>query len=68
MFYQNHSLALSCHILQFNFKKSLELDLKNLRLPYWSRFNFMIYWTWTWEILEPSYWTCIDFMIYWTWA
>ena len=53
MFYQNHSLALSCHILQFNFKKTLELDLKSLGLP-WSRFNFMIYWTWTWEILEPS--------------
>ena len=32
MFYQNHSLALRSYsgdILKFNFKKSLDLDLKN---------------------------------------
>ena len=30
-------------MLQFNFEKSLDLDLKNLRLSYWARINFMIY-------------------------
>ena len=60
MFYQNHSLALNIYssdTLQFNFKKSLDLGLKNLGLPYWTRVNLMIYWTWTKKILELPYWT-----------
>ena len=30
-------------ILQFNFKKSWDLGLKKLVLPYWARISFMIY-------------------------
>ena len=68
MFYQNYSVETFCitysrDILQFNFKKSLDLDLENLRLSYWVQVNFMIYWTWTQKILELSYWMQIDFMI-----
>ena len=44
------------------FKKSLDLNLKNLALAYWDRINFMIYWIWTQKILELPYWTRIDFM------
>ena len=48
--------------------KSLNLDLKNTgNIPYWTWINFMIYWIWTWKILELPYWTQIDF-ICWTWA
>ena len=60
-FYQRHSRAYSWDILQFNFKKSLELDLKNLG---WT----LIYWTWTQKILELPFWTGIDFTIYWSWS
>ena len=44
MFYQNHLIPVtnSCDILYFNFKKSLDLDMKNLTLPYWAQINFMI--------------------------
>ena len=50
MFYQNFSAEIFCvtyssGILQFSFKKSLDLDLKNLGLSYLARFNFMINWT-----------------------
>ena len=33
----------------------MDLGLKELGLPYWARINFMIYWTWTWKILELLY-------------
>ena len=33
--------------MKFSSKKSLDLELKNLGLPYWAWVNFMIYWT-TW--------------------
>ena len=55
MFYQNYSLVLhsySSDILKINFKKSLDLDLKNLGLPYWAGVNFTTYWAWGWKILE----------------
>ena len=48
VFYQNYSLALHTDEIfdnLFNFKKLLDLDLQNLELHYYSRFNFMIYWT-----------------------
>ena len=68
MFYQNHSLVLrsySWDILKFNFKKSLDLDLKNLELPYWAQVNlFMIYLTRTRKILELPCWTRIHFIMY----
>ena len=35
MFYQKHSWAYNLGILRFNFKKSLDLDLKNLGLTLW---------------------------------
>ena len=43
------------NIFQFNFKKSLDLNLENFGLPYWAWINFMIYWTCTRKILELSY-------------
>ena len=60
-FYQKHSRAYSWDILQFNLRKSLDLDLKNLgltlskldkeskildELPYWTRIDFMIELDW----------------------
>ena len=33
--------------MQFNLKIKLDLDLKRLGLPYWTRIDFMIYWSWT---------------------
>ena len=37
------SVTYSWDILQFDFKKSLDLALKNLELPYWARIDFMAY-------------------------
>ena len=36
----------------FNFKKSLDLDLKNYGLPYWAQITVLVYWIWTQKILE----------------
>ena len=55
------SVTYSWYILQFNFKKSLDLDL-----PSWVRINFMIDQTCTRKIFELPFWTRIDFMIYWS--
>ena len=67
MFYHNHLLALHAHDFPIQFyKKYQDFDLKNLGLSYWDRFNFMICWAWTPEILELSYWAWNNFMIYWT--
>ena len=54
IFYQNHLLVLyTLEIFcNFKFEKSLDLDLKNLGVPYWARINFIIYCTWTRKILE----------------
>ena len=57
----------SWDILQFSFKKWLDLGLKKLGLPYLARLNFMIYWTWTnLKKLGLPYSTGIDFAINWT--
>ena len=60
------SVTYSWDILQFNFRKSLDLNLKNLGLLYWARINFFIYRTWTGKLLELPYWARIGFMIYWS--
>ena len=45
----------SCDILQFD---SMGLCLIKLGLPDWARIKFMIYWTWSWKILELTWnWT-----------
>ena len=67
--FQNHLAEIlfvtySWDILRFNFKKPLDLDLKNFRLFYWARVNLMIYWTLNGKISELPYSTRIDFMTY----
>ena len=67
MFYQNHSIALHSYspdIFNFDFKKSQNLDVKNLRLPEWAWVNFMIYWTLIQKIFELLYQNVIRFIIY----
>ena len=55
------SITYSWNILQLNLKKSLDLDLKKLGLPYWARITFMIYWTSIWKkIFELRYYSRYD--------
>ena len=53
-------------VIRKTMKKPLDLDCRNIGLPYWTRVNFVIYWTWAGKILELPYYTGIDFMIYWS--
>ena len=57
------SITCSWDILQFYFKKSVALNLKQLGLPYlvWININFMIYWTWSWKILDLPCCSRFDF-------
>ena len=62
-------------MFQFNFKKSLDFDLKNLRVTYFARINFMlldfdskIIWTTVWysdwfcDILELDWKKYLDYL------
>ena len=62
------SFYIQLSYIAFQFKKSFNLGLKKLGLPYWARINFMIYRTETWKILELAYCSRLDFMIYRNWT
>ena len=61
-----YSVTYGWYILQFNFNKSLNLELKNTGTILLDVINFLIYWIWTWKILGLPYWTRTDF-ICWIW-
>ena len=62
------SVTYSLFILELNFKKSLNLNLKNVGLPYWTRINYMIYWALARKTFELPNWTRIDFILCWSLA
>ena len=41
----DYKKQISGYILQFDLKKLLDLDLKDLGLPFWAWINLMICWT-----------------------
>ena len=61
-FLQFISVTYSWGILQFNLKKSFNLDLKNTGTTYWTCIDFMIVWIWTWKVLGLPYWARNDFI------